>query len=761
MADFDPERDPVDVLAEEFAERFRQGETPSVSEYVARHPEWAEQLRDLLPPVARIEQLKRLKKTARAHEPEGTRLEQLGDYRIVREVGRGGMGIVYEAVQLSLGRHVALKVLPGHALLDPKKLERFRREAQAAAALHHTNIVPVFGVGAQDGLHYYVMQLIAGQGLDRVLVAWRQRRPAVAPSATDIRQAPTLDRDGGGGAERTAILTASTQMPGPDRWREVARIGVEAAEALHYAHQQGTLHRDIKPANLLLDQQGTVWVTDFGLAKLITNESLTSTGDILGTIQYMAPEALEGRADARSDVYSLGLTLYELLTLEPPFGGQDLAKLLESMSRREPASPRKRRPTVPRDLDTIIQKATAREPERRYQTAQAIAADLRRFRDGRPIQARRSTPAERLWRWSRRNPLVAGLTAALVVVFLAGFAGVVWKWREAAAESARAEENLHRAEGNAALSLHALEEIFDNFGQRDFRPGGPKSGGPPGPWPRRFSSEEDAALLQIILKFYDQFAEQNATNGKLQREAARAYRRVGDIQQLFRRPTKAAAAYRRAAALLETFADDSPAGRDSRREWADLYTQVDFPAAGSRELAEVETGLRKALKIAETDAQDPRWRAIVAARAYERLGTVLRQQQRLAEAERAYRQAVDLKKKELAADPGNPFARLDLAIWRRTLAGFLLQLDRPREARDLLLESIADIKRWPERDFGGWARREQLTEQYPDLVAALRRAGEPEAAAQVAREAEQLRQSQPPSFRGQRPGSERDKKPPS
>jgi eukaryotic-like serine/threonine-protein kinase len=769
MPDFDAERDPLDVLAEEFAQRYRRGETPPVSEYLERYPQWADALRELLPPVAEMEQLKRFQRAAVATRADSPRPEQLGDYRILREVGRGGMGIVYEAVQRSLGRHVALKVLPRHSLLDPKKLERFRREAQAAANLHHTNIVPVFGVGAQDGLHYYVMQFIEGQGLDRVLSGWRagtvagkRRRTASGKNrSTDTWHGAEPDADAAAVPVRARSVSEGQRLPLADaagsdsRWRLVARVGAEAADALHYAHQQGVLHRDIKPGNLLLDAHGTVWITDFGLAKLSAEQGLTSTGDILGTLQYMAPESFKGQADARSDVYSLGVTLYELLTLEPPFRGEDTAQLLGAVYGHELTPPRKRNPSIPRDLETIVLKATARDPERRYPTAEALAADLRRFLEDRPIRARRTTPAERLWRWCRRNPAVALLTAALVLVFLSGFVGVVWKWREAEAAG-------RRAENNEQLSLRALEEIFEQLSRREIvpamflepggppgpggppkgKPGGPPEGkgggpeGPPGPGARPFDSEEDAALLQTVLRFYDQFAEQNATDAKLRREAARAYHRVGDIQQRLGRPRQAEAAYRRAAAMLEQLAEETPPTPADRLEWAEAYTALPVRPAQAEEFPQAEARLRRALAIAEEPADAPLWkRTALRARAHERLGAVLQQQGRTAEAEAAYREAVRVRKSLAGGDPPVPFADRDLCATRQALADFYLRHGRLAEARDVFRESIAHLKEWRPGGYAGRVRQQLLREQYQNLAATLTRMGEPALAAEAEREA--------------------------
>jgi WD40 repeat protein/tetratricopeptide (TPR) repeat protein len=474
MNDPSEDRDAVEVLAEEFVNRQRRGETPTVQEYLERYPHLASDIRDLFPALVKMEKVRPQTGDATGEfigtiEQAEKKLERLGDYRILREVGRGGMGIVYEAEQESLGRHVALKVLPHHALLDSKHLQRFHREAKAAARLHHTNIVPVYGVGADDGLHYYVMQFIQGMGLDQVLADLkrlrkgktradltlpdRNRTTASGPgtvSAAGVAAAlltgefharcpsgPGLpeEREGGveprsnGDTSNSNPSDSSAHLPGQTHgstwtesgrpyWHSVARIGVQVAEALAFAHSQGTLHRDVKPSNLLLDNQGTIWVTDFGLAKASDSADLTHSGDIVGTIRYMAPERFKGLSDARSDIYSLGLTLYEMLALRPAFAESDRNKLIRQVTHEEPPRPRKLDAAVPADLETIVLKAMAKEPAHRYGSAAELAADLQRFVEDKPIRARRVSARERLWRWCRRNPGLAsalGVAAALLL----------------------------------------------------------------------------------------------------------------------------------------------------------------------------------------------------------------------------------------------------------------------------------------------------------------------------------------------------------
>jgi WD40 repeat protein len=523
-------RNPVEVLAEEFLDRKRRGERPTLRDYLERYPDLAEEIRDLFPALLMMEDLGEDSggtTGSLASQSDGAgintaRLQRLGDYRILREIGRGGMGVVYEAEQESLGRRVALKVLSAAALIDPQQVRRFEREARAAAQLHHTNIVPVFGVGQQDGHHYYVMQFIAGLGLDLVLEDLRRLRQAKERSSQAAAPAPEAhDRSGPsqgpaawlrfeitaaevarslvtgrfarhgpaqGGATATepfeagaattpppitpAADSSSLGSPGPselpalsdsDRrfYRSVAYIGVQVAEALEYANRQGVLHRDVKPSNLLLDNRGNVWVADFSLAKIAGADDLTHTGDILGTLRYMAPERFAGRCDARSDVYSLGLTLYELVALRPAYQAADRHTLIERVLHEEPPRLKKLAPTVPRDLETIIAKATTRDPAARYATAGALAEDLRRFEEDRPIRARRVSAAERTWRWCRRNKAVALLLGAVALALVLGTSVSIYFAVRATRGERQAAQKADEALANAQLARKEAQRARD------------------------------------------------------------------------------------------------------------------------------------------------------------------------------------------------------------------------------------------------------------------------------------------------------------
>ncbi len=333
--------------------------------------------------------------------PEGT----IGDFRLIREVGRGGMGVVYEAEQLSLGRRVALKVLPFASVLDERQLTRFKHEARAAALLHHTNIVPVYSVGCERGVHYYAMEYVEGLTLADV-----------------IREVRAFAQGGGSASsEAVEVLTKGRTAETPNYCRAVAKLGVQAAEALEHAHQEGVIHRDVKPANLMVDGRSHLWITDFGLARSRCDTNLTVTGDILGTLRYMSPEqALAKRVpvDHRTDVYSLGVTLYEALTLEQAFPGDDPHAVIEQIAFKDPVPPRRLNRVVPPELETVLMKAVAKDPGARYATAQEMADDLRRYLEDKPVLARRPSVARRAARWIRRRGKLAA--AAALIVLLAG-----------------------------------------------------------------------------------------------------------------------------------------------------------------------------------------------------------------------------------------------------------------------------------------------------------------------------------------------------
>jgi serine/threonine protein kinase len=472
-----PELDDPRVVAalEEYLAAAEEGRAPNRSLFLARHAEIAGALAECLDG---LEVLHEASASSRAAGPlvaevPGT---PLGDFRIIREVGRGGMGIVYEAEQLSLGRRVALKVLPFAAALDARQLQRFKNEAQAAAQLHHPHIVPVHGVGVERGVHYYVMQLIEGQNLASLVAELRRGAARGEPSSPRPRAsgAPAGPADAPPAQSRTALGTQLSTLRSDrvgDFFRTVARLTAQAAEALEYAHEQGVVHRDIKPANLLVDSRGQLWVTDFGLAQFQADASLTQTGDLLGTLRYMSPEQAGGRravVDHRTDVYSLGATLYELLTLRPIFDGTDRQTLLHQILNEEPRPPRSVDRSLPPELETIVLKSLAKNPAERYGSAREVADDLRRFLEDKPILARRPGAVERARKWMRRHPSFVGASLLFLLVCVIAstvstvvIAGEQWKTKHAYDQLAIKEKQTAQAYEQLAVEQSRTQAAYE------------------------------------------------------------------------------------------------------------------------------------------------------------------------------------------------------------------------------------------------------------------------------------------------------------
>lgn len=602
MADPNTERDPLEVLASEFVERLRHGEQPSIAEYVAKHPDLAEDINALFPTIIAAEGLK----VSRERSSDGSvslgaaSIERLGDLRIIREIGRGGMGVVFEAEQESLGRRVAVKVLPRQALLDPKHLRRFHREARIAANLHHTNIVEVFGVGEQAGFHYYAMQYIHGVGLDAVIARLAKTTPSRPTTEPEEDLTNATIRQLVGDEHANAPDTA-----GPQYWRSIARLGLQAAEALHYAHTQGTLHRDIKPANLLLDTSGVVWLTDFGLARTIRTDDVSIAGDVVGTLRYMAPERFSGQVDRRSDIYSLGLTLYELLTLEPAYSDTDRTHLIQRITYEPPPRPSLTNRQVPRDLETIVLKAVAQEPDRRYASAEELADDLRRFLEDRPILARRAGPVERLGRWCRRNKVIAGLsgTTLLLLILVAVVASIGYA-RTKTALQGEADQRA-KAQANADLAVEAIDRIFERFSPDSMilRPRlamesaeGESIEIPSPP----VLSKEAAALLEELLPFYDRLAQQTGNEAGLRERTAEANRRVAAIRQRLGQFDQAAKAYQQAISIFEELDARSPSATAFHLEIAGIQNELGRMYQSQRQFSEARQCHQAALQILES-----------------------------------------------------------------------------------------------------------------------------------------------------------------
>jgi WD40 repeat protein/serine/threonine protein kinase len=425
-----PAADLSDVV-EQVISQLSVGQPADVESLCQRHPQLRQRLEAMMPAVRAMAEFGR--NAAEQNEQQTViagpartvfaEPEQLGDFRILRELGRGGMGVVYEAEQLSLRRRVAVKVLPFAAVLDPRQLRRFHNEAQAAAALQHPHIVSVHAVGFDRGVHFYAMDLVVGQSLAEII---RELRDKQRPSSGKANPEAAKRLPGVGSTSPAAAdLSLARCHNRREFYFAVAELGVQAARALDYAHECGIVHRDIKPSNLLVDRRAELWVTDFGLAMTRAETGLTLTGDLLGTVRYMSPEQAAGdwsRVNHRTDIYSLGISLYELLALRPAFPDKDRQVLLRKIDETDAPRLRAIDNSLPRDLETVIMKATAKEPVERYATAAEMADDLQRFIDVKPVRARRFTRFSAGGRWVRRNPGLA--TASLVAVLLTGLMAV-------------------------------------------------------------------------------------------------------------------------------------------------------------------------------------------------------------------------------------------------------------------------------------------------------------------------------------------------
>ncbi len=620
------DRHPVEVIAEEYSERLRAGEKPAIDEYALRFPEHADLIRSVLPSIALVERVSINDSEQRRSEDSNARHaiatgqpESLGDYEIVREIGRGGMGVVYEAIQRSLNRHVALKVISSLISGNSKHNARFRREAEAAASLHHTNIVPIYGIGEDRGLQYYAMQLIDGVTLHDVIECLRNHSigsthsgeaalrmlnkstsetmlpvtstaSSTSAASTAASQQKTIEQDAetvivnpaaivmveNNNNELSATDANSPKVPTQQKltreyFRNVARTIANVANALHYAHHQRVLHRDIKPANLLLDREGTVWITDFGLARRTDLDGETQTGEVLGTLRYMAPEQIAGTGDSRVDIYSLGLTLFELLTLKPAMESPK-SRLLDPERNSIIRNPRSIQPNIPPDLQTITLKACAYAPGDRYQHACEFEDDLRRFLEDRPIMAKRSTRAELLLRWARRNPAIATLTVATLglLLLIASLLGV-WnrqqqrsireigkQFAEKTVALTQVEQEQARAEKNLNLAMKAFDQITSNIASRGstIAISSDLEEGELGEFSDATLSQADVALLESLLQFFDQFSEENSKDLRI--ESAIGRQRVADIQHKLGQTEQAEVSYQKAMDAFQSILKQKP-----------------------------------------------------------------------------------------------------------------------------------------------------------------------------------------------------------
>ncbi|MCA9247907.1 MAG: protein kinase [Planctomycetales bacterium] len=676
-------------ILEAYQESLENGHEPDPESLIAEHPDLAERLR------TSIESLRLMYRAACGFEPvedpsssESFVPKQLGDFEIFGEIGRGGMGVVYEARQISLDRRVALKVLPFAAMLDSRQIARFTNEARAAAQLHHPHIVPVYAVGCERGVHFYAMQFVDGQPLDAAIEELdRARRPEATRDSAATAVAEST-QDGRGQKTWPGLSTAIGRRD--THFRQAAALMAQAADALQHAHEFGVIHRDIKPSNLLLDREGKIWVTDFGLARCQRQDNLTATGDLLGTFRYMSPEQAAGNTaylDERTDVYGLGITLYELLTLHPAFPGQQSQDLLARIAHDEPRPLRQINPSIPYDLETIVLKAVSKSREDRYMSAQEMADDLRCYLDGKPTVARRPSALVRLSKWARRHQAAMTVTALVMAVALAGLTVAMVliareksRTDEALAESRRnlrtAEENRLQAEKYFRQARDAVDRLGLGHAQQ--------LASMPGAEPLRQS------LLRATLGYYEDFLGQAEHDDALQTDTAITHFKVAGITEQIGEARAAIVSYERARALFTELASRTPEDREHRRRLALCENNLGLlrNRMGNSEAA--IANLQKAVKLHSLllkDSPDNADTSNELALAYGNLALVYGQSGDLARAETAYDAAITLQESLLEHSPASHDVRAALATSYNNLS-YSLAVAAPNRAEQYARKAL-------------------------------------------------------------------------
>ncbi len=582
-------------IADEFTGRCQAGESPDVESFARRFPQLADVLRQLLPALQLLHQqtgmgftlepatserspksLLRTSTSVGTEDRTPTKLDGgfLGpSFEVLEELGRGGMGVVYRARHHALGRVVAVKRILAGSATSPDQLERFRAEARAVARLFHPHIVQIYEIGEFEGLPYFTLEFVPGGNL----------------------------------AER---VQGEPQDP---KW--AAGLVGTLAKAVQVAHAEGLLHRDLKPGNILLTADGSPKITDFGLVKdLDTEQARTATGAIVGTPAYMAPEQASGEGHtltASADVYALGAILYELLVGRPPFKGTTVLDTLDQVRNKEPVPPRELEPRCPRDLDTICLKCLAKDPSKRYTTAQALAEDLERFQNGYPILARRASRWERTWRFCRRNPEVAALFFVIVVagLFSAWFA---WRsyayYREAENNRIKAVDSFKQAEKNRLLAVQerdaadaSRQQLDQAFFRLLYQVGRDKLENVPQ------VAEVRLELFQDGLKFYSEYLKRwtnlpNPPQKLLDRGVAKILQLHLDIIRMQSQLGNNEAALETAQAAQSHWDQATALQRGdfaTRKNYLDLRSQLAAFQAATGHLQTAEDTLRSTLKEAE------------------------------------------------------------------------------------------------------------------------------------------------------------------
>ena len=617
----------VAELLDVYLRGLEQGLAPSVEELID------EDESDLVEPlrgyIDRLQDLHRIAvgfSPSAPNEEPAERGKQLGDFELLEEVGRGGMGVVYRARQSALNREVALKLLPAGAVLDARQIERFRNEAQAAASLNHPHIVPVYAVGCERGVHYYAMQFIDGCGLD----------------------------------DRIAELTAERQLP---EWRSMVELAIQAATALGAAHDQGIVHRDIKPSNLMIDQSGTLWVTDFGLARYRTDVSLTQTGDIVGTMRYMSPEQACGESalvDGRTDVFSLGVTLYEMLCLQPAHDAEDALGVLRCLDQGTTTPLRKVRGDLPSDLETVVAKAMSADRRDRYDTATDFADDLQRVLDGRPTVARPPSTLDRMESRvaKHRRAVTIALFVGVCMVFAlsAGIGRIAAAKRESDSHGRRLEQFKNVYNRSFDRLARQIDRLAETPGTEAVR----------------------TQLLREMLLAYEELAIRADRDPLLRQDLAMTYGKIGGLHSELGDDEAAVGALQRSESIYSELSRSSGEKQRLAEAWA--ISQNNLAQAKHRrgDFEAAAAWFRKAINKQEKllESSEPAGRSNASrnlAATLSNLGLLLIDCGASKEAEDAFSDAIRLA----GSDPANVE---QLATYHSNLAGLLAKCDPERSA---------------------------------------------------------------------------------
>lgn len=625
----------LSVLLDEYLQNLESGKRPDRSQIVADNPD----LKDAL-----IEYLDKLEELNRfmggdTFSPEIIG-KQLGDYRLIRELGRGGMGVVYLAQQVSLDRQVAVKLLPFASLIEPKYIERFKNEARAAGQLEHPNIVPVYSIGQDAGIHYYAMRYIDGQSLDQV-IAEKASQAASQPR----REIPNME---------LAILLQQF---------------AEVAEALHRAHEYGIVHRDIKPSNLMSDLRQKLWLADFGLARFQTDRPLTRTGEMIGTMRYMSPEQALGHSelvDHRTDIYSLGVTLYEAIALQPAVVGNEGPGLLRSIEQDTPLRLRKLCPNLPLDVQTLIEKSIAKDRDERYASAELFAQDLRRASSGYPILASSPSPFVVARRWAVKHQ---GLLAAMAVVGIVVMAALAFNLLFANLNYARANRYFQKAR-------IAVEDLgSDMETELALVPG---------------AEAARQKLLQKMLRYYEDFASQAENDALLQVDLALTFQRIGTLTEELESPSAAIPHFEKSKLLYERLQRQRPQTTSFAAQQANnlnalglAYGRVGNPIAAQQALTaalEIQTQLQEK----SPDSGDLNTSLALTKN---NLGLLQRQQGKMDEAQQSFRAAIELLQQAVEMDKNNLRAQRGLGLAWNNL-GSVLANTNTDEAKQAILNAL-------------------------------------------------------------------------